>query len=249
MPSEYYDDRQVIAVEELDKLIDSAQAGHQEAREMIIIRLKPLVIKTAASLSGRYIDPSNDEMSIGMVAINQAIDKYQATGGAGFISYSELIIKRRLIDYYRQEQRLGQALPFSSVGRDDQESPLDKIEHQGGLAQYQQVREEDERRDEITKFAQELINFGITFSDLVAHSPKHEDARLRAMEVAQMIAGQPEWIHHLQQKKELPLKQITLATDLSRKTLDRQRKYIIGITLVFLGDYRYLRSYLDKISK
>lgn len=241
-----------MAVEELDKLIDSAQAGHEEAREIIISRLKPLVIKTAATLSGRYIDLSHDEMSIGLMAINQAIDKYQPEGGAGFINYSELIIKRRLIDYYRQEQRLGQALPFSSFGRDDQagrHSALEKIDHQQGLAQYQQDREEDERREEITKFARELLNYGITFSDLVAHSPKHEDARLRAMEAARIIAGQPEWIRHLQLKKELPLKQITLATALSRKTLDRQRKYIIGITLVILGDYRYLRSYLDKIIK
>jgi len=238
-------------VDELEVLISSAQAGQQEARETVILRLKPLVVKTASSLSGRYIDPGSDEMSIGMIAVNQAIDKYQPSGGASFLSYAEMIIRRRLIDHYRQEQRAGRMLPLSSLERGDEEGqgPLEKISQQLGLAQFEQVREDEERREEIRRFAGQLQEYGITFPDLVAHSPRHEDARRRAMEIARQVTEHPEWLTHLKKKRELPLKSISLATAVSRKTLDRQRKYILGMIIVLLGDYNYLRSYLDKVMK
>jgi RNA polymerase sigma factor len=45
--------------------------------------------------------------------------------------------------------------------------------------------------------------------------------------------------------RQLPLLDILDKTSLSRKTLERHRKYIIAIVLVLSGDYHYLREYIQ----
>jgi len=240
-----------MGLEEWDVLLGSAQAGHRDAREKIIERLRPLVIKTASSLRGRFIDPTNDdEISIGMMAVNQAIDTYNPEVGASFLSFAEIIIKRRLIDYYRREQRFNKTIPFSSLTKEEHgDSPdaLNQIEHHIALINFNKKQEELERREEIRRFTKCLKEFGIAFSDLVAGSPKHEDARLRAIEVAKLVATEREFKNHLVAKKELPLKKMENQVGVSRKTLERQRKYIIAIALIIMGDFYYLREYLQKV--
>ena len=236
-------------MDELEILISNAQAGHLDAREQIIKQFRPLVIKVATSLSGRYVDKSSDEISIGMVAINQAIDSYSPQGGAAFLSYAELIIRRRLIDYYRSEKRGKKTIPFSSLGGESQEegtSGLESIELGLALKEFQKVQEQEERREEIRAYAAKLREFGISFKELVNNSPKHEDARIRAMQVAKVLVAKEELRLYLKEKKALPLKLIEEQVPVSRKTLERQRKYIIAITLILTGDYRYLQEYISK---
>ncbi|MEL7566521.1 MAG: RNA polymerase sigma-I factor [Dehalobacterium sp.] len=237
-------------MEELDTLLKSAQAGHQDAREKLIKRFQPLVIKTASSLSGRYIDANkDDEISIGMLAIDQAIDTFKTEGGASFFSYAEIVIKRRLIDFYRKEQRLGRAIPFSSLGgetNEEKESALNQLEHHQAMAEFQKEQEIIERREEIKQYSKRLKEYGIAFTDLVSNAPKHEDARLRAIEVAKLIASSEDLINHLKSKKELPLKQIEDQVAVSRKTLERQRKYIIAITIIIFDEFKFLQEYLKK---
>lgn len=237
-------------MEELDILLQSARTGHIDAREKIIQRFRPLIIKTASSLSGKYIDAArDDEISIGMLAINHAIDTFDPQGGAAFFSYAELLIKRRLIDYYRRESRQQKAIPFSSLEGEETEERgiLNQLEHRQSLSELQKLREQNERREEIRKYTERLKDYGIKFSDLVAVSPKHQDARIRAMEVAKIVAGDPVLLSDLENKKVLPLKQIEKRVAVSRKTLDRQRKYIIAVTVIMTGEYHYLREYLHNV--
>lgn len=46
------------------------------------------------------------------------------------------------------------------------------------------------------------------------------------------------------QEKSLPLKELVDEVGVSRKTLERQRKYIIAIALVLIGDFELLREYI-----
>jgi len=58
------------------------------------------------------------------------------------------------------------------------------------------------------------------------------------------VAGQPELAQHLLTRRELPLKQLEEQVGVSRKTLERQRKYIIAVTLILLEDFYHLRRYI-----
>lgn len=91
-----------------------------------------------------------------------------------------------------------------------------------------------------------LSDYGVRFSDLVKVSPKHQDARDRALEVARILANDPELLRFLTQRKSLPLKELEKLVKVSRKTLERQRKYIITLTLILIGEFHYLQEYLKR---
>ena len=91
-----------------------------------------------------------------------------------------------------------------------------------------------------------LSEYGVRLSELVKISPKHQDARDRALEVARILANDPELLKFLTQRKALPLKELEKVVKVSRKTLERQRKYIITLTLILVGEFHYLQEYLKR---
>lgn len=49
------------------------------------------------------------------------------------------------------------------------------------------------------------------------------------------------------EKKQLPVKQLEKLVAVSRKTVERNRKYIIAMAIIITGDYVYLKDYLKGV--
>jgi RNA polymerase sigma factor len=229
-------------------LLTSAQNGDREARELLIKKFTPFILKVASGMTGRFIKVGqDDEVSIGMMAFNEAIDNFRSEKGISFLSFAETVIKRRLIDHFRKEGRNSKVIPFSSIEKSDdgEETQSLPVEIEQAKANFEAKLEAEERKAEIIEFSQVLAQYGISFSELVEVSPRHDDARLRAMSVAWIIAGNARYRSFLQEKKSLPLKQLEQEVKVSRKTLERQRKYIIAVTLVLIGEFHYLKEYIN----
>lgn len=210
------------------------------ARQEIIQRFTPLVIKIAAGLTGRYVQLGRDEeISIGLLALNEAIEKYDPTRGASFISFANLVISNRLKDYLRRQK--GRELPSSSVS--EQLPPLDSRQ---AWQEFRDREIQENRRSEVVQFAEQLNSFNLNLKQLASATPKHRQARQRAFQAARLIAASSEMSRHVQERKELPLKEMEGLLDVSRKTLERQRKYIIGLYILLTGDYQYLAEYLPR---
>jgi RNA polymerase sigma factor len=228
-------------------LVCAAQAGDGAARERLIAVHTPLVLRVGARVCGRYLQAGrDDEVSIGLMALNEAIDHYRPGSGASFPAFAEMVIRRRLIDHFRREAARRETT-FSELEQEDEEgdawSPVE-------LAYAQQLdrdrREAEDRRAEITEFLQLLRPYGVTLEDLVRQSPQHADARQRAVAVARAIAARPEWVAYLRRYRALPLRELEACGELgvSRKTLERQRKFIIAVALILIEGLDTLRSYL-----
>lgn len=234
----------------LGELVARAQRGDEDARERLLRDFQPFVMRAAATAGGRYVDARHDdEASIALIAFNEAITSYQAGAGASFLTFAEIVIRRRLIDYYRRVQKRMTEIPMSGLeGDGDQEGPtiLQAVEARDATRQHQVQVESEERREEIARLSRALADFGIRFSDLVEASPKHKDARERAIEVARLVASQPTWTQTLVQRKVLPLKELAAKVGMSRKTLERHRKYIVAMSLVLIGEYGHLQAYLER---
>lgn len=229
----------------IDRLLGPARSGDRQAREDLISAYTPLVLRVGSQVSGRYLALGRDEeVSVGLMALNEAIDRFDPSRGTSFISFAELVIRRRLVDHYRR-QKESREIPISELeAEDDEGRPLERVEQQEALEQHAREQEAAERRDEIARYARRLTEFGVKFSDLVAVSPKHEDARQRAIQAARIVASRPELAQHLLTRRELPLKQLEEQVGVSRKTLERQRKYIIAVALILLEDFHHLRRYI-----
>jgi RNA polymerase sigma factor len=231
----------------LEETIEKIHQGDTVLREELIESYKPFIAKTVSSVCKRYIHESDDEFSIGLIAFNEAIEKYSSEKGSSLLSFAEVMIKRRVIDYIRQQSR-NKSISFS-VANDSVEEDERRftIEDELSLDDFRKKTEQQQRRDEIVQFQNILKGFDLSFDDLLVQSPKHADARKNAMLVAQAIVENEALKLLLLEKKRLPIKQLEEIVNVSRKTVERNRKYIIAIALILIGDYIYLKDYIKGV--
>jgi RNA polymerase sigma factor len=232
----------------LEEKVLLIQQGDSKLRDDVIHAYKPFIAKAVSSICKRYISESDDEFSIGLIAFNEAIEKFSSEKGNSLLSFADILIKRKVIDYIRQQARASQnvSVNFESEYLEE-EGARSTIENEISIEDYRKRTEEQQRRDEIVQFQQILLEFGLSFDDIVQQSPKHADARKNAIEIAKTIIDNEELKQQLLDKKRLPIKQLEKLVSLSRKTIERNRKYIIAISLVFIGDYVYLREYIKGV--
>lgn len=231
----------------LEETVLLIQQGEQYLLDEIIRSYKPFIAKTVSSVCRRYIYETDDEFSIGLIAFNEAIEKYSTERGSSLLSFSEVIIKRRVIDYIRKQSK-NQHLSLDLTNeKNDEESAGAIIVNELSLEDYNKKNDEQLRKDEIIHFQELLTSFDLNFSDLVENSPKHFDARKSAILTAKMLVDNQELKEMLFTNKRLPIKQLETMVDVSRKTIERNRKYIIAIALILASDYVYMKDYIKGV--
>lgn len=229
-----------------------AQEGDRQARERLIEAYRPFVMRAAAAVSGRYVRVGHDdEASVAMMAFDEAIRAYKRQGGSSFFSFAEMVIRRRLIDHFRHETASSRLeVPLSGLVTETEDgevdNPLLQVETREAQKQFEDAVLAQERREEIGRLSRALAGMGIRFQDLVDQSPRHRDARDRALEVARRIVQHPDLADQVRQRGNLPLKELEGLASVSRKTLERQRKYIIALVLILSGDFPHLGEYLKR---
>ncbi|OWZ84378.1 sigma factor [Natranaerobius trueperi] len=77
---------------------------------------------------------NDDELSIALLAFNEAINHYDLTSEKKFKNYSRMLIKSRLIDFFRKESR--HHLP--SEGSNDDET--EQVEIKAAYCEYKNKR-------------------------------------------------------------------------------------------------------------
>lgn len=239
------------AVEDEQKLtpeqwVARIRQGDELLREQFIADYKPYIMKVTSRFCKRYIDPNrDDEFSVALLAFNEAINQFSSHAGKSFIGFAETVIRRRLIDYVRKEQRHTQVVPYSMFDSEDEEQPYyNSVETRQAMNAFEIKRTEDERRLEISELSQELERFGISFAELVEHSPKHTDSRRLLIGIAQKLVSETNLLDSLRQTNKLAVKELTEMCGVSRKTVERNRKYIIAIALIISGTYPFMHDYL-----
>lgn len=228
-------------------LVLAAQSGDDQARERLIGAHTPLVLRVGAKVCGRYLQAGrDDEVSIGLLALNEAIDRYRPDSGASFSAFAEMVMRRRLIDHFRRESGRKET-PFSEFEQEDGDGGTwSPVEFSRAQEIDRDRRDQEDRAVEIAEFQRLLAPYGVTLRDLVRQSPQHVDARERAVSVARAIVGNPEWVAHLRSHHALPLRELAAKADLgvSRKTVERQRKFIIAVAVILMEGLHSLRAYV-----
>jgi RNA polymerase sigma factor len=233
----------------LEETVLLIQQGNQYLLDELIDSYKPFIAKAVSSVCKRYIHETDDEFSIGLIAFNEAIDKYLPERGSSLLSFAEILIKRRVIDYIRKQTKNQHInFDFNNISQED-ESPGTIIVNELSFEEYKKKTEDEFRKEEIIHFQQLLKTFDLSFIELVENSPKHADARKSAIQVAKTLVDHKELLDQLQDKKRLPIKQLESMVSVSRKTIERNRKYIIAMALILTSDYIYLKDYIKGVLK
>ena len=104
------------------KIVQQVYAAKEDTRaaDLLISTYLPFIkTETAKFLKRPPEEGRDDELSVAMLAFHEAISGY-TRGRGGFLKYAALLIKSRLIDYARKEQRHNRIVSLDApVGEDE----------------------------------------------------------------------------------------------------------------------------------
>lgn len=213
-----------------ESLIKKAQFGDHQAREKIIEQCKPFIIKVSSTICKRYLNwGADEELSIALLAFDEAIDSYEKGYNASFTTFAHRVIHRRLIDYFRKESKQKH---LSLVPIDYENNEFTRSEKDISIAEFREKGQQEDLAFTIAVFNNILHEYGISFKDLVKCSPKHRDTRENLMRIAMYIAENKDLFTQMITKKRLPVKDLCIRLGYSRKVIEKGRKYIIALTLI-----------------
>ncbi|TYO97931.1 RNA polymerase sigma-I factor [Desulfallas thermosapovorans] len=231
--------------DEVEVCLQKIREGDESSREKLIAEAKPFIAGVVGRLCGRSLSwDHDDELSIGLIAFNEAIERFKEKMGVPFTAFARMVIRSRVTDYLRKESRWNRVdLHMSNTPL---EGAANQAENDASWEQYIEQTAQRERIEEINNYNEKISNLGITFKDLVKSSPKHRDTRQTLIRAAYYIVEHGSLYETLRASKRLPLRELEMGTGISRKVLERGRKYIIGIAtlLYYREEFIYLNSYV-----
>lgn len=240
----------MLPVNLLEEKLKLIKNGDSLAREDLISLYRPFVARVARKLCGRSLEwDRDDELSIGLAAFNEAIDRYDPDRRVPFPAYATLIIRSRITDFLRKQTRHYVHSGGSLDGGED--GGVSVKEADLAWERHWDLEEAREREEEIIEYKKILGEFDITFKDLVKCSPKHRDTRSNLLRVARELAGDEDLFNSMMSTGRLPLTALCRRLGVSAKIVERGRKYIIATALVwhFCEDFIYLCSFLRPLWK
>ena len=231
----------------LEPALRSAQQGDELARERLIREHKQFVAQVTGAYCKRRVHwGHDDELSIALMAFNEAIDAYDPEKGRSFLNFAKLIIQRRLVDYFRRQSRI-QEVSLDQLTVDDPEhnGEFNPVEAEEAWQVYYRDTAARDRGLEIEELENLLRQYGISFDDLVENSPTHSSRRETLNGVAGVLISEPVLLNSLLEKKKLPQKALSNRTDVSKKVLTLGRPYLIALALLahYEDRFPYLKKY------
>lgn len=229
----------------LNELVLKAKNGDKKVMDDLLIAFTPYIKKTASFVCKRFVDEHDDEFSIAMSGFHEAVLQFNPKDNASLTTFSHLIMKRRLADHFRKEAiRTG---TIHLLKGEDETAASDAERYvfdQASIASYSSEQQAVERREEIMEYTELLKDFGLSFQELARLSPKHASSKKTAIQIAQIIVETPEFHSYLMVNHKLPIRELETTVEVSRKTIERHRKYIIALTLLLTGHFVYIKEYI-----
>ena len=206
----------------------------KEAVNDLLFEYTPFIKKTASYICKRQIDEQDEEFSISLQGFHEALIAYDEEKNASLETFAHLVIKRRLLDFLRKEStRKEQLVEFEN-----------QILEERSLHRHAEEEQAASRREELLKYKELLAEYKLSFEELTSSAPKHADSRRTAFQIAQIISESEELYASFIAKKKLPLKDVESLVGVSRKTLERHRKYMIAVILLLKSDFVYIKDYV-----
>lgn len=222
----------------LEQRVKTIQDGYEEDKNNLIEEYIPFIKKVISNQVGTYVEVENhDFFSVGLMAFNEAIEKYNETKG-NFLTFASIVIKSRLIDQLRKESRKSNEILVSYM-QDEDEACTENI-----LA-VDSFESKIEVKLDFSSLVHNMKDFGVSLEDLVNEAPKHEDTRKMAIKIGKHVFENKKLCQKLLRTKNLPTSDIMQDLKISKKVIQRSRKFIIAIVLILESDLDTLKKYIS----
>lgn len=224
----------------------AAKEDVQAADRLIGTYLPFIKTETAKFLKRPPIEGHDDELSIAMIAFHEAIGGYSRTRGA-FLKYAAMLIRSRLIDYSRREQRHSRVISLDAPAREE-DTTLGEV-LVGERDPHEETAARDATRAEIEELARQMKEFGVDLSNVADNCPKQQRTLDACRKALQYARENPELLDDLLKTKRLPIGQLAAGSGVERKTLERHRKYMVALLLIYTNGYEIIRGHLKQVMK
>lgn len=212
---------------------------------------KSWILRVASETTKRYVTDSDDEWSIALMAFSEAVQSYETEKGS-FRGLAAMVIRRRVVDYLRTEGRHADELSVSPAafedGLDEDETGGVELQVQQRMAQEADAAPGEDAaslaRAEIAEIQGILQRYGFSFFDLADASPKAEKTKQSCGKAVRTLLAAAFLMAQMRLKRLLPIKELSTASGVVRKILERHRKYIIASSEILDGDFPILAGYL-----
>lgn len=233
----------------IEETVVKIKSGDTQLKEGLINDYKPFILKVVSAATGKFVDTKNsDELSIGLMAFDEAIESFNAEKNVGFLSFAETVIKRRVIDYIRKDYKNGNVYPFTYFEANGDEGK-DLFENRYMRVEPESFFDRIELKEEINHFTNRLGEFGIKLSDLLGNSPKHSDSKKLAISIARVLSENKYLSDKMDNKKTIPMGELLKIVQVNRKTVERNRKFIIAVYLILNSRLEVLQGYVENAEK
>ncbi|MDP4181203.1 MAG: sigma factor [Bacillota bacterium] len=227
------------------RIVGRIKDGDKQLKEKFIKDYIPFIIKNISSFySIKVVDiKDRDEYSIGLMAFDEAIEKFDSSKNISFLNFAKMVIRRRMIDYFRYINKNNYEIPFSSFSAKNEnelEEKLNMFTNDGETNRYDIIHE-------LKEFSKELEAFGLDIKDLPYYMPKHKDSKYMCLSIAKSIMQNKSIYDKLMTKKYFPMKELTKITDVNPKTIERNREFIICICIIYGKNYESFKAHLNQI--
>ena len=213
---------------------------------------KRFIRKQAYYAAGHFVSESDEEWSVALLAFYEAVQAYEESKG-NFHSFAAMVIRRRILDHMKKERRRAREIP---VGGDTLDSDID--EENVSAMDYEISERAAERSRgngpeqtlvqlEIEALGQELNRYGFSFFDLPDCSPKAGKTRVACRKAIRAMLEHPILVQKLEDRRSLPMRDLMEYSGVSKKILDRHRRYIITCALILTGEYPEISEYLRDV--
>lgn len=214
-----------------------------DAADALIRDYYPFIKSETAKNIGRIpVEGNDDELSIALMGFHEAIESYNHDKGA-FFSFASLVIKRRIIDFLRQENQFVQQVSLDETYIADEKGGVEQI------SESDPVADKEALKWEIIGLSKELARLGITISEVAANCPKQEKTVESCREAVSYIMSDQKNIRELFETGKIPVNQIIKGTSVKKKTLERHRKYLVALAIIYFREYECMIAHLSEVFK
>lgn len=221
--------------------------GDMIAADDLISDYLPFIKAQVTKVMKRPLDVNqDDEYSIAMIAFHEAINGYSKTRGS-FLNYASMLIRNRIIDYWRRNNRHNQVISLNTPINEDASTLEESIPDNEYQEENLVIREAT--KEEILELSQQMTEFGVSLTDVAESSPKQERTLTSCKEVIAYAKDNKEIMEEFLRTKRLPLSKILSGVNVPRKTIERHRKYVVALLLIYSNGYEIIRGHLAEVMK
>ncbi|MCR4741237.1 MAG: hypothetical protein K5886_13385 [Lachnospiraceae bacterium] len=222
-------------------------AGNRERKNTFISDERDHILHLTARILKRTVTDSDDEFSIALIAVSEAIDSYKAEKG-NFWNYASLVIKSRILDEYRRNHSREAELltdPSSFDGNIRDDDSMAEISIKAEISGKTAVYVDNTLKYEIEALSEELSAYDIDLFDLPKSAPKSSGTKKSCTDLILSFFLPPPLIALLRKTGKLPVKEMLERCNVSRKLIDRHRKFILASILIKDGDYQGISGFIS----